>query len=458
MSRPRSTTFQGASVYRVDPDAYTFRQVIEDATKDINLVRDILSGDNSPPSDSTITHEGKDAGSGYFRGCPLGVPVCNWIASVTHGAVTMHKTGAGDGYIYAAMLPFYLPLDETTIRVQFASGLATDPSAFVLDAVYTSSVADVLLEQIPSLPPGVRRGYVEGLTGGTKYVLAIAQKLLQSEGGQYSPIYGLSIGFGRVGNVGGLAAADGVSSPTSVPTKTASSATVADYEEFDSVVFDDGFALSSMHAGRLARNIHALTEELTGAPGGINAALSLADSGATDPTGSAFHDHSRASNKTNEPLVDFPLWAEAFGAINQNGLDADMVDWQPPAYLGPAAPTPGGSTETFAEPVVYVPDSPEGGDSVLECMMIGCSPGADAISIDADVSSYTTAGSLIGSAATATFAQMASTQFYIATLDTIPFHADEQNLFKLSFTPTAITKVDGFGFAILGACLYLKPA
>lgn len=454
MARLRSTTFQGTSAFEVDPDAFTFTETLQNAIADTNLVDDILDGDNSPPADSKIDHRGYDSGSSRWRGCPLGLPLGNMLQPKSAAAHSLAAPST-TGWSYVLMAPFYCPRGESYVDICFRC----DYPGLVSVLVFNTSLVAVGGESAfqgtavaLGFPANVRRARVTGLTGGTEYILAVAldTSSLVSES---TIIQDLSVHFGRRAGaaVPLLLPPDYTTSGFAVPTTTSSGATIPNPTNLDDAFCADDLALTSQHVSACNRNQNAVEEYMTGAPCAGNTARALVDSGSTDPTVSAFHDHSQGG-KSNEPLADVPLWLECFGGVIFDGSDAGFPDWNPPGLKV-------STKSTFCESIIWAPDNPESaGTSRLQVMVLCCSPiDAGVAAVDVEVQCFNTSGVSAG-AVTAAFSRIGTTKFFRVTATGIAFYADERNLLRIAmdWTSGSAIKAGGTSWFVLGASAALR--
>ena len=107
MARLRNNVFSGSSISDVDPDQLTYKRVAANAIGDTALIEDIVTGDHTPPTNSTINHGGL-VGS-LYRGCPLGVPLIQRVwprAGGFGGGPKVSCSNAGDFLGPNVMMPY----------------------------------------------------------------------------------------------------------------------------------------------------------------------------------------------------------------------------------------------------------------------------------------------------------------------------------------------------------------
>lgn len=445
MARIRSSTFQGSPLSDVEIDQLTFKRVVANAIGDTALVEDILTGEHTPPTSSTIDHRGRD-GSRY-RGCPLGAPLiqCVWprAGGLGGGPNLFHTTGAE---VFAALVPFYLPRGERYVDVI----VDTDTAAAIHAEVYTPAM-ELVSRGILSAgeEPDTLVGRVSALTGGTRYIFALHLYADTTISGVY--FNGLFVGFLRQAQNAMLGHGGPGASPFVVPTTVVTdgggNGAVMNLAALDESLVADKRALSSFHLSRVNQNQNALEEYLTGAPAAANGDYALVDSDAgSDPTTSAFHDHSQGG-KSNEPLVDFPLWAEPFGGVAPDGTLAGFGGtWDPPGHVA------SDGTDLLASVELYIPDGPNtDGTSILEVVAVICSP----LNFDIATSEFTAQcfGASGKGAKTANLVRSDIDRIWVATISSLAFEADRLNRLDLSFQGGGNS---GDTHRILGAAAYLK--
>ena len=90
MTRMIGTGFQGVTIYDTEPEAPTKRSALRKIAEDEALIRDAVTGDNSPPL--TLNHTG-DAVAGQ-GGALLGVP-CTQLIRNPEGNHALALAGLG---------------------------------------------------------------------------------------------------------------------------------------------------------------------------------------------------------------------------------------------------------------------------------------------------------------------------------------------------------------------------
>lgn len=437
MARLRNSVFVGSSAYEVDIDQLTFTRVLKNAIADTNLVDDILTGDNSPPTDTLIDHRGDG------RGCPLGAPLVNLLFARAPGEEPVSAfADATTAYLF--VVPFYLPRGETDVVVSIGTDATIEgAAAHFFDDTWT----EVATAGLTFFAGEEQQRAGVALDGGQMYILAVETRDVAGIGGPN--ISSLFVGFTRINRQGLLVApvynpGEDVRVPTFGVARLMTS--------LDENQVGDGRAISSFQLTRLAANQNALEEFLTGAPAAGNSALTLVESGSTQPSTSSFHDHSRSVDKLLEGQVDFPVGAWSFGGIGVNGTDVGFGVWAAPEWLENVDE----DTTTFAELPVQLPHFPEvsSGDSRLVVVVIA-NWRAEWESFRCQVDVLTAAGSSAGATSYVPFAQLGTSGFGIALLEDIDFFPDRYNTLVLNFdVEGGPSTAGGLGLTVLGACAY----
>jgi hypothetical protein len=425
MARLRNDTFVGSSIYDVDIDQLTFRRVVENAIGDTALVEDVLTGAHSPPADTLIDHRGDG------RGCPLGAPLVNLLFARSPGDEPEAAFSDADS-AYLFVVPFYLPRGEPDVDIAVGTDTAIDGAvAHVFDTTWTEVATAVLSF---SAAERLMRASV-ALDAGALYVLAVEAKRGVSA---TQSITSLFVGFERMA-AGGLLRA-----PASNPgedVRVPVSGGAMSLTSMDENVVGDARAISSWHLTRLLANQNALEEHLTGAPAAGNAEFTLEASSAVAPSTSAFHDHSRSTDKPNEGLVDFPLGAWSFGGIGVDGDDVGFsAAWKAPALAS-------GYSSVLAEVPVQCPTF----DSATATVVIVMPWGTEFDVIVASAAFLTSAEGNLGTESAAV-ARMGTSDFAIAIIEGLDVANDAYNSLRLSLDTS-----DGIGgqvARVLGACAY----
>jgi hypothetical protein len=422
MTRKKNSTFVGSPMADVDVDALTFRRTIANAIGDTARAYDRATGSNSETN--TMIHDG--AG----RGCLLGVPWCNQFIGrslAIEGTVTGTAKHGGDGPVYLAAAPFFVPIGETRAIVDlrmsardtglFSGSLVArvyDTSGSLVDeATFIDQDADVVTADLRELEPG-------------EHLLTIeANTVNRNDSGPFWQ--DISIHTGRRGRASvarrGSENSVGVTDPGTSPVF---------HRNFDDSILADGFPVSAFHTSGLNRNQTGLLEYLRGWPAGDNADFVHTDSGSTNPTRSEFAAHARAGF-ASEPLVPFPLFMQFLGAAKIGGFF--VVDAAEPPTVGMRgwyAPWPKTSASLpidISRQRIMMPDFPTAQTLRVSVLAIGGPIGTPA--------NWGISAGAGGTDATASFAQVGSTNLWRASANISSRTADAAARLDLGITRTA---------------------
>lgn len=359
MARIKSTAFEGTRIGDIDVDAPTHERLIDSAIGDTALVFDKLTGSNAEAN--TINHDGTSG-----RGALLGIPYVNQyigkkISIVGEDSRTAKDDGAA-GQTYLVALPIFIPSGEDQIIVDVlcrGSGMVTpdtDTGAFLRDPTTWATVGDEERFSFTTerLAPDddliiLHRSRLTGVTPGLRLFFIELDTAKIATNSETFELLSLSIHPGRKRaryRPASTPSSRGSASP--IPVTTPAAGEGVTHVNFDSSLLTDvNDSLNGYITTRLNRNQNGLTEYLTGWPAGGNLAYVHVDhdgGGAADdvdPARSRFFAHTQ-SLYASEPEVDFPLWAEAFGAFRNDGKlvvnapaigtepDWGMLDWFAP--------------------------------------------------------------------------------------------------------------------------------
>lgn len=309
MARKVNSSFNGVSIFDVDPNALTRRRIFEEAAGDTALVHDLVTGENSPTIN--LNH----AGGG--TGCPLGLPLAN---SPLEDYVIY---GTGDGAVErvcAWSIGHVQPFGETTMTLSARLSEPIQGAIFEVRNTSWDVVAQVSFRQ------GTR--ILETLTdlvAGSFYFYRLVIEDISSLFGGVT-ISHLHLGHFRAAvGVPLMGAVVSDADENVVPRKTVSGAQVMAPEWFDDdEVETDQRAVSSHIVQTLSQQQHCLLEYLTGSPAGGNSTRRLVPSS----TQSAWADGSQlGSEYSSAPLIGMiPLAAWGMGAAPDDGrLGSDGV-------------------------------------------------------------------------------------------------------------------------------------
>ncbi len=305
MTRLTDTSFAGVKIHDATKGKLLKKTTVETIAKDQGYIWDLLTG-------ATGDLNGDGSADG---GALPGFPICNEIM----------PSQAGDGglfpkentAVFAGVIPFHTPPGETEayFRIgQYNEGMRLDNKPEV--RIYNTSWS--LVETVELSQSAPWSGSASSLTADTTYFagLYIETETEETE----MRITGFAINFNRKRGSLEIAEPDlpsGFTDEASLSTQTLGTTDVSpDITDLDDSLIASDYAVPGYLIYHLSTNLNTMTEYVTGLRHSGNKALTLTDEGATDPTQSAFWDHSRAgSYKTSENILHVPIWSESNGPI-----------------------------------------------------------------------------------------------------------------------------------------------
>lgn len=385
MTRIKSSSPEGVRISDVDVDAPTFERGTESTLGDLALAFDKVTGSNG---EAPVNHDGTDG-----MGALLGIPYINQQIgrSIFIDGGGSAKDGGG-GATYLCACPLYLPAGETEVVADVLSDFdfatpGLSPVAYMRNVSDFSVAGDD--ERVAFTENGfandddgvagvMYRARIKGLTGGQLYLFFIeVQTLAAVVDGITFRLHSLCVHPGRARRRGlrtATPAARGDTSPIPVTAATALEG-LAHVNFDDDLLDDDNDALNGYLLVNGNRNANGLWEYVSGWPAGSNAAYVQEDQdsgGAADdvnPNRSRFFAHTLSQYGT-EAEVDFPLWAECFGAFKVAGglvTNAPAIGSSPTSgMLNWFAPWPTDEAQQIIRRLeVMNPDFRNGGNSRL---------------------------------------------------------------------------------------------
>lgn len=470
MARLVGTSFQGATVYETEPEALTKRSWLRKVCEDAAMIQDIVTGDGSPPL--TLNHTG-EAVSGQ-AGALLGVPCTQMIrqAEGDHGLASGATAGTPT---YFAFVPWYKPVGETEVTVAFHGTPGLGYELKVLSAAGAEVAAAGFLE---SPEDGLTTYFarVDGLTAdpnsGSDQLYFIAIKGTAYD--IFRRIWGLRV-FYRIGGPAGATVepGDGTGNSVTLNTNSVSGATVTDFIDIGSSFVGDndedyvgpatagttleeyGHGVNGYVLTKVAQNQAAIWERATGAPAPGNETLTLADSGAADPTQGAFLDGSLAGKIYEEPF-GFPLAIISNGSIP---VDGTHNSGKATNRYAPGLKTL--SLVTHQIVPLMTPDFPDAGSSKLRACVVCCTPDeatpfATKSTVAWDARTVDEAGTSIDTHLSSTWTQIGSTRFAYQEWTNIDFDADAGTMLQSRFDASALGALTGESFRVLGLTLHFE--
>lgn len=472
MVRMKGTAFQGVSIYDCDPESPTKRETLRKIVEDEALIRDMVTGDNTPAY--TLNHTG-DAVSGQ-AGALLGVP-CNQLVSPDDADHSLNSGATPGVNTYFSIVPWYKPAGETELGVAFHGTSGFGYRLQILDQNFNPLGDSNSYPFSESVDHGLTTYFARatGLTADPNsgadqlWFVAIVGSALNLARSFHSIRY-----YYRLGGPAQMTkAARGQNlTPYTVPTTTTSGAEVADFEDIDSQFLGDDDAdyvysgttpnatLEDHNHGLDARtltlvnqNQNALAERAMGAPAGTNEDYALADSGDVAPSQGAFLDGSQAG-KGNEARFSFPLAMVSHGSIAADGFDVAAVDGATTKTHAPGLQTL--STVYSCVIPLYMPDFPDGASSRLRICVLVATPDENPGFVNSDIdwepalfdehASSSTSASYNDS----TFTRVGSTRFWFKEWVHPDFPVDAPAFFVDNWNAVSLKDTDGGSMRVLG--------
>lgn len=472
MVRLAGTAFQGLTVYDCAPEAPTKRETLRKLAEDEAMIRDMVTGDNSPPY--TLNHTG-DAVSGQ-AGALLGVP-CNQLHATEEVNHSLNSGATAGVNTYFAIVPWYKPPGETTLAVAFHGTPGFGYRLQVLDQSFNPLGDSNSYPFSESSDNGLATYFARatGLTADPNsgadqlWFVAVVGPALDAS----RSLHGLRFYYRLGGPAEMTVPARGVNlNRYTVPTVTSSGAEVADFEDIDSQHLGDSDA-DYVYSGTtpnatledhehgfdartltlLSQNQNALQERITGAPCGNNEDYSLSDSGTTAPTQGAFLDGSLAG-KSNEARFSFPLAMLSHGSIAADGFDTGAVDGATTKMHAPGLMS---LNKTYSCLVpLHMPDFPDGASSRLRICALVCTPDENpgfvstTLNWEPELWDETFSSSVSATYAESTFTRIGSTRFWFKEWTHPDFPVDAPAWFVDYWDASVIKDTDGGSFRVLG--------
>lgn len=429
MARLVGTSFIGVRPSDSDVDAPTWRRVLRAIAKDLALVYDRITGQNS--ATDTITHVGGG------RGCPPAFPLVN------QGVGRRVRSNDAGNRRAAVLLacPVMVPEGTTSLTVRVHGDVADEVSlrAELRDTSWDVSSASV----VRMVRDGEQWHAILSVEAGLQFVVVRGDV----EDGPLGTIHAWSVHAPHMRRGGGPQRIEGNdSNPFAITSRGSAPLAFVDIDE--DMIADDR-PISAWLLTQINRNATGLLEYLTGAPPPGNASLQQADSDDDDPTTSAFFAHTQAGFAA-EPDVAFPLAAEALGAVESNGAPA--IDSAHTAGLADAyAPIPTSTSESTGHRVrVRVPDLADPTD--VTCTVLCANDPGKGTPTNWECRVVTGAGA----SARVALTQLGSSGFYSATITGIVVDADALETFELQMRNTSGVTTHG-EISLVGYALYYDP-
>ena len=438
MTRTRNSSFGGTAPPDVDVDVPSYTSIFREIVQDANYLYDIGTGENGVSGTSIIIKNGESG-----RGPPLRRVVVNQEilkpSSSPEGAFRVSEADYDvyGGRCYALAIPLFVPQGETDywIDVVMDDPFGSAPVAEVRDTSWA------LNQEVPLTRASLLHGEDEVYQGVVQFTAP----------GQYYLLIQITLGYGSGGWLHRWRVypkrrrdGDGGILPTQSynPFPVGNGAGETFETIHDEMIVDD-YPVASWLLTTLNRNVNWLLEWFTGAPVVGNSARQLA----------VHMDHSQ-DNFTSEGELEFPLFAEAYGAtqVDSNAVVIKSDGLRGCASWCPIIPLFDGTTRrTYGTIDLYVPNFP---NNNLRCRVLAAQETGKG-----DPSKWrfrVTTGA--GSATEAAFTQIGTSDFWTAECTSIPvstYGALEYFDFELRRDDTVGT---AFGeMQLLGLQLYFDP-
>jgi hypothetical protein len=340
MALVKNATFQGASLYEVDPGSVTLTTTVKNVQGDAAAILERLT-------DKTVADDIDHSGPG--RGCVLGIPPVNQLVnkSLELGGTPGFKDGGFDDDRLQFPWFVYVPPGETdlVVEVTFGTGgvdldLLAPSCRLSSPTSFTTLVADTLdatmtgIESSNGVDGFTRcRTRFTGLTAGLALLMVSCAQTARNVVigdtlvSETTSIRDVVVRFGR----GPSARIDNVySSTNNTPVQTPTASQALFFQQMDDALFVNGEALTGFHTSRLDANLNALAEFLTASPAFGNATYTHTESALLAPTRDRFRAFTRKTF-ANEPLPKIPVASHNFGGVKDTGYW--LVDPATPASV-----------------------------------------------------------------------------------------------------------------------------
>lgn len=340
MAIVKNATFQGASLYEVDPGAVTLTSTLKNVQGDAAAMLERIT-------DKTVANSIDHSGPG--RGCPLGIPPVNQLVRKD---LTLDAGNSKNGGTDANRLLFpwlvYIPPGEEDVDVDVTFqrvdlGVFAPVCRLSSPTNYTVAVGDSLTAAVTAQGSGNGgsalnnrlecRARFRGCAAGLALlVLDLGQVSASIElGGVLVDITAIlesvTVRFAR-GATSTQVYQHGATNEAPVQAPTASQALF--FQQMDDSIFAVDEAITGFHTSRLDANLNGLAESVTGAPAFGNATYTHTESALSSPSRDRFRAFTRRTF-ANEPLPKIPVASHNYGGIKSNG--GYLVDPATPASV-----------------------------------------------------------------------------------------------------------------------------
>ncbi len=473
MTRTVNGSFSGTVPFDVDVGAPMVTSTLKEALEDQNLIHDMITGEYSTPT-NMCEHIG-DA-----KGAPLRVPIVNQPINAVVDEVeydgyleliseTMDKT-----ILWASCV--YLPKGETKLVLNIRT-LGNSP-ALIDYEIYDDTGAAVTSGAINS-PDDDRTSGVQGATvnltvaGDDEWYIVFFTISLGRFSDTSNQISSFLLSYVSIYPHSSLHSYS--PAPPLAPSgfddifvdTAGAGVALVDNQISDEMISVDGRSINAKVLTAMNHNLNNKYEYITGWPVLGNLAVENDDTDDIRPTTSRFLAHTRSEYTTTEPLIQWPIFCEGFGAM---GVDAAVVA----GTSGPIVPLVDEAltvgcldwfapfpTVTAAANVriinVYVPNLPIVNSKLQIRILFASTHGLKTtdwetrVGINGSFTSWTTMSYLSGEGAGNSLSIVSFTITSSAPTPTL----DENNEFKLQIRKNGGTVTYGQIFCLGWACSYV---
>lgn len=460
MAVVKNATFQGASIYEVDPGAVTLASTLENVQGDVAAILERLT-------DKTVALDIDHSGPG--RGCPLGIPVVDQLVNkkTTLGA-GLNKNGDADADRLQFPWFVFVPPGEEEVVVDVTFG----PAAIEMDRLiprcrlssptaFTTAVgADLDLDMSAIEVVAGRDGFTRcrarftGVTAGLALLtLSFEQTalIIQIGGTQANDEPTLRDVVVRFGRGASTITTDDRDVANGAQVQTPTSTQALFFQQMDAALFNVPDAITGWHTSRLDANINSLAEYMTGAPAWKNGTYTQTESALLTPTRDRFRAFTRRTF-ANEPIPKIPVASHNYGGIKETGYY--LVDPATPGSISARRAYAPFSTTTASTELgsgrTRCPDIPSG--TMRWAVLVGQSSGVGFTNVRAQVQmEAATASALVTPTALTGAAHLA-----VAQGSALAFNRDSSSARLRVFLSQAAGGVDPLNYCLLAAAVWIE--
>tara|TARA_R100001198_G_C5234437_1_gene212750 strand:- start:287 stop:1642 length:1356 start_codon:yes stop_codon:yes gene_type:complete len=451
MAQKKNASFIGSNFYDLEPDSISDKEDYGNIVGDLAYLQDVATGNAG-----NVTH------SGDGKGCPLNYPL---LSQGTIGFKYGPIAGT-DSYVYACPCFFPPGTDQYTFVMQSTTNWLcslevydfTDTEVTTGPVLQSSSTPVIFtFEWDNDLNVWTCDFTVDAGTTGTTLFLAI--KMPGVAAGittVYDDFYGFNIFTTNSQANTGAASLERKANTYPVASQASGGATIKKEFPFEEILFDADLPVSGVVTTRVNREQNALTEYLTGAPVGTNDTLTLADSGVSDPTTSAFYSHKAGGS--NGRGIYLNLFTYGLGNLRLDWLNFVNTPNSCPIGRGDA----GSGTNALMDTVGYVPqlnlDAGASAPTKACLVFVNTQQMSPPLAFTARVFSFNSSGTTAGTYQTTL--SVGNEGLYSVWIDTPNLHNDIYNRLRVDVVypvnyPVKIGDIPTF--ALVGATFFTRP-